>query len=174
MLILVRATGAVLFVAAAALYGYSEAGSMMKRRKELRYLYQLLSIMKSEVNFGRFSLGEIFMTLSEKSREPYHDIFQMAHERLEHNREEFGRVWTETLEYMENMTCLKTEDLQDMSGLTELSAAMDGRLREEIFGQVFSRLEERMEQLKTEYQQKGKVYCYMGVTIGILGVIILI
>ena len=30
------------------------------------------------------------------------------------------------------------------------------------------------EQLKTEYQQKGKVYCYMGVTIGILGVIILI
>lgn len=174
MKLIVRLIGAVLLILTSSLYGWLQAKELSERRGELNYLSQLIAAFKSEVSFQRSSLGEIFLKLSEKSRLPYQDIFQGIYHGMECKRKSFEHMWREALERMTAETCLKKEDIQYMMELTSLAKAIDLRYREEIFERVSGEMEEQKQHLENEYRQKGKVYCCMGITIGILGVIILI
>lgn len=171
---MIRLIGAVLLILTSSLYGWLQAKELMERRVELNYLSQLIAAFKSEVSFQRSSLGEIFLKISEKSRLPYQNIFHGIYQGMECGRESFEHMWQEALERMAAETCLKKEDIQYMMELTNLTKAMDCRYREEIFEQVSGAMEEQKQHLESEYRQKGRVYCCMGITIGILGVIILI
>lgn len=169
-----RLTGAALLILTSSLYGWLQAKELSDRRGELNYLSQLLAAIKSEVSFQRSSLGEIFLKISQKSRSPYQNILHSIYQGMECGRRSFEDMWREALERMAAETCLKKEDIGYLAELTNLAKAMDCRYREEIFEQVSKEMEERREFLEQEYRQKGKVYCCMGITIGILGVIILI
>ncbi|MDE6712933.1 MAG: stage III sporulation protein AB [Lachnospiraceae bacterium] len=171
---MIRLIGAVLLILTSSLYGWLQAKELMERKVELNYLSQLIAAFKSEVSFQRSSLGEIFLKISEKSRLPYQNIFHGIYQGMEHGRKSFEHMWQEALERMAAETCLKKEDIQYMMELTNLTKAMDCRYREEIFEQVSGAMEEQKKRLESEYRQKGRVYCCMGITIGILGVIILI
>ncbi|MDE6687869.1 MAG: stage III sporulation protein AB [Lachnospiraceae bacterium] len=171
---IIRLIGAVLLILTSSLYGWLQAKELMERRFELNYLSQLIAAFKSEVSFQRSSLGEIFLKISEKSRLPYQNIFHGIYQGMERGRKSFEYMWQEALERMEAETCLKKEDIQYMMELTNLAKAVDCRYREEIFEQVSGEMEEQKKHLESEYRQKGRVYCCMGITIGILGVIILI
>ncbi|MDE6529903.1 MAG: stage III sporulation protein AB [Lachnospiraceae bacterium] len=171
---MIRLIGAVLFILTSSLYGWMQAKELIERRSELNYLSQLITAFKSEVSFQRSSLGEIFLKISEKSRLPYQNIFHRIYRGMECGRKSFEDMWQEALERMAAETCLKKEDIQYMMELTNLAKAIDLRYREEIFEQVTREMEEQKKLLENEYRQKGKVYCCMGITIGILGVIILI
>lgn len=171
---MIRLLGAVLLILASSLYGWMQAKELNERKSELNYISRLIAAIKSEVSFQRSSLGEIFLKLSEKSRLPYQDILCGIYQGMEGNRKSFEVMWQEALERMEAETCLKKEDIQYLMELTGLAKAMDSRYREEIFEQVHKELEEQKKHLENEYRQKGKVYCCMGITIGILGVIILL
>lgn len=174
MMLLIRMMGAVLLILTSSLYGWIQAKELIERRCELNYLSQLIAAFKSEVSFQRSSLGEIFLKISEKSRDPYQKIFRGIYQGMECGRKSFEDMWQEALKRMAAETCLKKEDIQYMMELTNLAKAMDLRYREEIFEQVSGEMEEKKKYLENEYRQKGKVYCCMGITIGILGVIILI
>lgn len=174
MMLMIRLIGAVLLILTSSLYGWMQAKELIERRGELNYLSQLIAAFKSEVSFQRSSLGEIFLKLSEKSRLPYQNIFCGIYRGMECERKSFESMWQEALERMAAETCLKKEDIQYMMELTSLAKAMDCRYRDEIFEQVSEEMEEQKKHLENEYRQKGKVYCCMGITIGILGVIILI
>lgn len=171
---MIRLIGAVLFILTSSLYGWMRAKELIERRSELNYLSQLITAFKSEVSFQRSSLGEIFLKISEKSRLPYQNIFHGIYQGMECRRKSFEDMWQEALERMTAETCLKKEDIQYMMELTNLAKAIDLRYREEIFEQVSREMEEQKKHLENEYRQKGKVYCCMGITIGLLGVIILI
>lgn len=174
MMQMIRLTGAVLLILTSSLYGWLRAKELTERRSELNYLSQLIAAFKSEVSFQRSSLGEVFLKISDKSRLPYQNIFHGIYQGMECERNSFEDMWQEALGRMAAETCLKEEDIQYMAELTNLTKAVDYRYREEIFEQVSGEMEERKKHLENEYRQKGKVYCCMGITIGILGVIILI
>lgn len=174
MMLLIRMMGAVLLILTSSLYGWIQAKELIERRGELNYLSQLIAAFKSEVSFQRSSLGEIFLKISEKSRDPYQDIFRGIYQGMECGRKSFEDMWQEALKRMAAETCLKKEDIQYMMELANLAKAMDLRYREEIFERVSEEMEGKNKYLENEYRQKGKVYCCMGITIGILGVIILI
>lgn len=174
MMLMIRLMGAVLLVMTSSLYGWLRAKELADREGELNYLLQFISAFKSEISFQRSSLGEIFLKISEKSRLPYRNIFHGIYYGMEHERKSFEEMWREALGRMTEETCLKKEDVQYMTELVDLANAMDGRYREEIFEQVSGEMEGQKKRLENEYRQKGKVYCCMGITMGILGVIILI
>lgn len=169
-----KITGAALFIITSSLYGWIKAKDLWMRKQELKYLLQIMTLLKNEVTYRRSSLGETFWGISEECREPYRDIFNGIYQKMEYERCSFHDAWQEALEYMASVTCLQKEDVHCMMGLTGLARAMNGQLQEEVFGQISSRMEYQMEHLEEDYRQKGKVYCCMGITIGILGVIILI
>lgn len=171
---MIRLIGAVLLILTSSLYGWLQAKELMERRTELNYLSQLMAAFKSEVSYQRSSLGETFLKISKESRFPYQDIFHEIYQGMEHGRKSFEYMWQEALERMAAETCLKKKDIQYMMELTNLAKAVDCRYREEIFRQMSGEMEEQKKHLESEYRQKGRVYCCMGITIGILGVIILI
>ena len=174
MNLIIKLTGAVLFVVTSSLYGWMKARDLWMRRQELKYLIQMMTLLKNEVTYRRSSLGETFLEVSEECREPYCDIFSGIYQKMEYDRCSFHNAWREALEDMISATCLQKEDVHCMTGLTGLARAMNGQLQEEVFGQIGSRMEDQMERLEEDYRQKGRVYCCMGITIGILGVIILV
>lgn len=161
-------------IVTSSLYGWIKARDLWMRRQELKYLLQVMTLLKNEVTYRRSSLGETFLKISEECREPYRDIFHGVYKKMEYDRCSFRDTWQEASECMISGTCLQKEDLHCMTELTGLAYAMNGQLQEEVFGQIGSRIEDQMEHLEEDYRQKGKVYCCMGITIGILGVIILI
>lgn len=174
MMLAVKLTGAALLILTSSLFGWLQAKELLERSGELNYLSQLVAAIKSEVSFQRSSLGEIFLKISEKSRLPYQNIFRGIYQGMEGGRKSFECMWQEALEHMTEETCLKKEDIAYMAELTNLATAVDCRYREDIFEQVCKEMGKQKKHLEDEYLQKGKVYCCMGITMGILGVILLI
>lgn len=169
-----KIAGAILFILMTSLYGFRSAMELKERRLELIYLGQVMNQLKSQITYRRRRVGEAFGYIAKECRKPYQETLLHIYECLEESSESWEIIWEETLQELTEITCLKKDDVKIFAGLSSLSGATDYQLQMDIFEQIQKGLEEQILFLKREFEQKGKMYCCMGISIGILGVIVLI
>jgi len=156
-------------------WGSAKIRQERERIRHLRMLSHMLGQMRSEISYGKHTLPEICLILSELNDECYRICFRQIYERTQmESTAAFPEVWEE-----EMRACLEGLPLQDDERqiVEELPKTLS--LREEIgqagrIGQEEAFLEGRYKQAEEACENRSKMIRSVSILTGLLLAILLL
>lgn len=141
----------------------------------LQSLVSVLGLLAEEIRYERFYLSEIFLKLSAKYHGPTGKVMGQIADRL---KEQHGanaeNVWeTVFLEHQE-ILMLTEEELDILIDVGKTLGYLDAKTQ---IGQIeicIRRLQAIHDRAEQELRNKRKVFCYMGVSCGLMVILILL
>ena len=140
------------------------------RVKELEEIKNALNILKTKIKFTYEPLREIFNEISEISNYNVSKLFKKANENMKNKTA--GESWNEAVQdYSGN---INKEDKEVLKMLSKLLGTTDLEGQVSQIEVTESFLEEQIRQAQEERNKSEKLYKKLGITIGMVVVIILI
>ncbi|MCI9397055.1 MAG: hypothetical protein HFI55_09085 [Lachnospiraceae bacterium] len=170
-----KAVGFLCILVGCAGWGHSLAGQEKERVRHLRALVRILGQMRSEISYGKHTMPEICLLLSELNDEYYSIYFGRIYERTDgESGTGFPKVWEEELEKCLGPLPLREDERKAMSEL-----AKNLRFREENgqagrVGQVEVFLEGRLRQAEETLENRSKMIHSVSILTGLLLAIMLL
>lgn len=162
-------------LAAFSMMGFAKARALDMRVTRLCQWKKVIVLVQGELRFHRATLWECFGEVSERTEEPFLSFFQNISKRLQKKEEGgFWNVWEDESGKLQKNGGFPREDADLLnvfgSGLGHLDLTMQMNQIELAILQT----EDRIRLAKEQKEQKGKLYQTMGVTVGMLMVLLLI
>lgn len=170
-----KAVGFFCILAGCIGWGSNLAGQEKERVRHLRMLFQTLGQMRSEIAYGKHTMPEICLLLTELNDECYSKCFRKIYERTAgEDGTDFPKVWEEELGKCLDLFPLREDEKRTM---TELAGSM--RFQEESgqagrVGQAEAFLEGRYRQAEDAFENKSKMIHSVSVLAGLLLAILLL
>lgn len=154
----------------ASLIGQLFSKKYVYRLEELEEMKNALNTFKTKIKFTYSPIPEIFEDISNSSNKNISKIFKLANEKMKDKTAEIS--WIEAVD--ETNTNLKPDDKHVISMLSKLlgQTDVDGQVSQIEITQNF--LENQIKEAQEEKQKNQKLYNKLGMTIGLVIVIILI
>lgn len=172
--VLVKLLGIVLIGLSAAMIGCQMSWNLKKRIDMLVSIRYILEELANEACYGREILGEIIHEISRKVTGVEKEWLLILYDKIKITGEcAFYVAWKESLLTLQN-SALKKEDLELIENFgTRIVNLNEDRLNGLIGGYVAA-LNERVDNLKTEYGVKARLYKSLGVLVGLFIIIVVI
>jgi stage III sporulation protein AB len=172
---MLKILGSLIIIGAATIIGFSYSGIYLERVKQLRNLQFSLNMLETEIAYTTTPLIEALFSTGEKSSGPINKLFMGIAEILREKKKD--SVYDA---FMDAYNLLKEELYFDKEELGVVSSFMQSLGTSDIEGQKknfnitikkLESFEKRAEELRTKNE---KLYRYLGVSFGVLIVIILV
>lgn len=157
--------------------GWGE-GRIREEKSRVRHLRELIRIIRriqDEIRYGKHTLPEICLILSEYSDPWYSIYFQRIYEQLSRrNGTGLEAIWTKQMELCFQGVPLQEEEKDVLRRLPENLGLQEETLQAVNIGQSMDMLVRKCRQAEETYQNKSRVIRSVSVLVGFLLTIILI
>lgn len=163
------------FLLASSMFGFSKARALEQRVTRLCQWKRSLVLVQGSLRFHRAALWECFEEVSERTQEPFASFFGKVSERLQ-KKEEGGlhQIWEEESGKLVSSGSFAKEDAPLLELLGESLGHLDLTMQMNQLELVLLQTEENLRQAREQKEQKEKLYQTMGVTVGMLLVLLII
>ena len=163
------------FLAASTMIGFTKARLLEQRVTRLCQWKRCLMLVQGSLRFHRAALWECFEEVSERAQEPFASFFGKVSERLQ-KKEEGGlyHIWEEQSKELIGTGNFAKEDAPLLELLGESLGHLDLPMQMDQLELVLLQTDENLRQAREQKEQKGKLYQTMGVTVGMLLVLLVI
>lgn len=170
-----KAVGFLCIVAGCAGWGNSLVGKERERVRHLRTLSHVLTQIRSGIFYGKHTMPEICLLLSESDDECYSKCFRQIYERTAgENGKDFQTVWEEEMKAFLKPLPLREDERRTV---TELAKSLDFQEAEGQAGRVGQAevfLEGRYRQAEETCENRSKMIHSVSVLTGLLLAILLL
>lgn len=155
--------------------GISRVSDEQRRIRELREIHRIILRIQNEMAYGKRTLPEICLLLSQYAKEPYRQTFSEIFNKLEENDGSIlNNIWKEKFEACMKGLPLKEEEKAVLIGLTEQLGIMDEEAQAVNIGQSLDMIKERIHRTESEYENKSRVIMSISVMAGLFLIILLL
>lgn len=170
---MMRFLGIVLLSGGVTLFGICGSQRLRRREKELRGIIAGLEVVKLELSHYLMPLPEMLKRAAEDTSGEVSAFFRRcADESARMNSGPFRQIWKQTLE--ESRLSLQQTDLRVLGQLGGILGRYDAEEQISVLGRVLDQLEELRHQAGEQSARLGKLYTVLGVTVGVLIIIIMV
>lgn len=146
-----------------------------KQQSNLQAMCRILELLMGQIRYGRCTLGECCLQLSERVEEPYKSCFLAIYQRTcEGSGESFGQICKEQLQQdMLGVVADKEDKALFISCFTE-SGFEEGRMQLRSIEQIKEELEKHAYRISKENASRCRLALSLGMMSGLLLVILLV
>lgn len=172
---MLKITGSMVTIAAAALLGVCAAGELEAAYQELIYLQKLIGMIRGEVRYARSALSHVFRKVGEQAKPPYDVWLKQMSVRMESRKGgSLGDIWRESVNLYLRASKLPRGELQRLGEVGALLGGADADLGLGILGGYQEELAGAIEDMHREIQNKKKLCRCLGISGGILIAVLLV
>ena len=172
---MMRLIGMALIIASTSLAGIKKAESMNEKQKQMQYLYWIISMMQSEIRYARSCLGEIFLMIGKKLKNPYDDwLLDIGKHLQDREAKKMEEMWELSIRKYLSKTQLPETEMIRLSELGSQLGVADMEMQMKNIDIYLRQLEASIEEHKQALQSRMKICQYLGVMSGILISILLL
>jgi stage III sporulation protein AB len=166
---LFKLVGGILVIFSCTIIGFTVAGLYQQRPKILRNLQTALSMLETEINYGRSPLPEAMKSISGRCEKEVADLFLKTTKYLS-AREGYtaGEAWEKALKDFSFNAGLRDGDIEILSAFGKYLGASD---RDDQVRNIKLALESLRQQEMTAIEEKRKnerLWKYLGVLTGLM------
>lgn len=170
-----KAVGFICILVGCTEWGHSLAGREKERVEHLRTLSQMLGRMQSEISYGKHTMPEICLLLSESNDECYSKCFGRIYERTAgEGGTDFPKVWEEELEKCLEPLPLREDEQRAMTALAKNMCFREVGGQAGRVGQAEAFLEGRYRQSEETFENRSKMIHSVSILTGLLLAILLL
>lgn len=171
---MIKFIGAVLILAAAAMFGFVQALHYARRPKQIRQMIGALQRMETEIVYALTPLPEAMLTLSKQMPDPLSSLFQISAERL---RDTFGtttrEIWQQTVREVWKRSSMKQPEQEIVLQLGNVLGITDRSDQIKHLRLAVSQLQTEEQESRDEQKRYETMWKSLGVLIGALIVILM-
>lgn len=149
-----------------------------EEKNRVRHLQELIRIMKriqNEIGYGKHTLPEICLILSEHCYEPYRKYFRAIYEQT---RQQGGgrldRVWEQQIRLCLQNAPLQEEEKEILYSLLRNTGIQEETYQAESMGQSMDLLTRKCRQAEDAYENKSRMIFSLSILAGVFLVILLV
>lgn len=156
-------------------WGNTKAALEKERVGHLRTLFHILGQMRGEISYGKHTLPEICLLLSELNDDRYKICFSRIYERTrQENGGDFSRVWEEEMENCLEGLLLREDERETLIGLPKTLSFREEDGQSGRIGQAEAFLEGRYRQAEETCENRSKMIRSVSILTGLLLAIVLL
>lgn len=172
---MLKLAGVILLMTGCTGLGISMVLDEKRRIRGLREIRRIILRMQSEMVYGKRTLPEICMLLSQHMEKPYRQAFCEIFHRLEENDGSMLEIiWKEKMEVCMKGMPLKEEEKAVLIGLPDNMGILDETTQAANIGQSLDMIDERIRRAESEYEGKSRVIMSISVMVGLFLIILLL
>lgn len=175
LLMVMKAAGTVLVLAAGTGAGWVVAQGYARRPVELRALRQALATLRAEILYRSSSLAEAWAEVARRSPAPVTALFQEASGRLGTDRAGTAMVaWEAGLKRLAEESSLFPEDLEILRHLGQALGTSGREEQERVLALADQELASAEEIARAEREKNARLWQYLGFALGAAVVLLLV
>lgn len=156
-------------------WGNTKAALEKERVGHLRTLFHILGQMRGEISYGKHTLPEVCLLLSELNDDCYKICFSRIYERTkEENGESFTKVWEMEMKNCLEGLPLREDECEMLTGLPKTLNFREEGGQSGRIGQAEAFLEGRYRQAEETYENRSKMIRSVSILTGLLLAIVLL
>lgn len=167
--------GCILVILSGYLGGFYFSNCCKIRLEQLYELKRIVQILEGEIRYKKTALPEAFLSISKRTKTPFSNFFCSVGKELLANRKiTMAEIWEEKLDKLFLESKLTKNDKGSLIQLGNSLGYLDGKSQFDSLKLYTEQLEEEIKRSQEELYKKGKVYQCLGISSGILLVLIFI
>lgn len=170
---MLKLAGAGLILFSSLIYGLQLRQRLSEHVKQLIGLKELLLMLSGEISYGKTPLGEAFLHMASRGKEPFCSFLKEVAEGMETDRELF-RIWKDVLEGKKGGFYFSGEEWELFLHLGETFGYLDGEMQLNHISLCIQQIDTKIVQAQEELAAKQKVYQCLSIMGGLFCVLILI
>lgn len=172
---LLKISGCVLVIAATTLTGMARADSIREQYRQMRYLQRLMCMVESEIRYAHTHLGEIFLHISRRVKEPYKSwLLDMERRMGQMDAGAFEGIWGQAVEENLKSSGLPDKELLRLVQLGAQLGVLDLKLQLRVLELYQEQLSLSMEEVREGMKVKVRLCHCLGVMSGLLVAVLLL
>lgn len=165
--------GAVLILFGGSSMGICAARELQKRSHTLTQFLAALEQIQAELSFSLTPMPELLQRLKKESEEPLKSFFGICAEGLSGLGDtSFSSVWNQALRL--EILALRPEDCIPLEQLGTVLGRYDAEGQRATVGNVCVRLSQQLADAREKQEKMGRVYRTLGISAGVLCVLLLL
>lgn len=162
-------------VAIGTMSGIYKGNCIMHQYRELLYLKKTVLLIHGEIRYNCGAVGEVFLNVSKRVKEPYGTAFMSLSNELEkHSGREFSDMWnTYVIENISEVG-LDEQDVERLRELGENIGYLDIKMQLNYLDFYIEKLNDRINDVKTGLEGNVKLCRTLGVMGGLLAAIFIL
>lgn len=171
----VKIIGCICVILAASGYGYSRGLEYQRHVEELGNLSYIIRQLAGEISYTRAPLAEICGRMKTRVRDPYRTwLGNLAYKLERPGSVNLAFLWSEMAEENLKALPLAKEEMEELKNLGGQMGCLDIHMQEEVLLRYAKRLEEEQKRLQSGLAEKRRLCNTLGVTGGLLLVVLLL
>lgn len=172
---ILKMSGCLFVVAATTLTGMVRADNIQEQYRQMRILQRLLYMMESEIKYAHIHLGEIFLHISRRVKEPYKDWLLLMERRMgQAESGTFEAIWRQAVEEKLVSSGLPSKEIDRLGQLGAQLGVMDLELQLRVLSLYQEQLSLSIEEAREEMRTKVRLCHCLGVMSGLLVAVLLL
>lgn len=172
---MIRIFGGLFITGATTLLGITKANEVKEQYGQMQYLQRLIFMTKSEIQYARAYLGEIFDQIGRKAYEPYKSwLFDLSRKMEAREEGTFGDMWEKSIDKHLRQCGLPAKELERLKGLGAQLGFADMEVQIRLLDLYLEQLAQTMSEVREEMKVKVRLCHCLGVMSGILITVLLI
>ncbi len=157
------------------LIGYLISMNYEYRIKQLSAFIYSIKIMEAEMNYSKNFLMDIIKKLSSSNEKVVSCFYSNMEDLLRQSYgNDFSTLWSASVDLSFETSALSNSDIKIIKDFGKNLGKIDLENQQKIFDYFYKRLDFQMEEAINEKAQKSRVYKNIGVSVGIMIVVVLI
>lgn len=153
-------------------------GRVRDEKSRIRHLQEVIRTIKriqNEISYGRHTLPEICLILSEYCMAPYETCFRTIYERaVQQNGACLEEIWEEEMTRSLHKTRLQEEEKEILISLPQNLGIQEEKYQAESIGQSMDLLLRKCRQAEDAYENKSRVIFSLSILTGVFLTILLL
>lgn len=172
---ILKIAGSLLILCSTTLGGYAAAVQYKYRAEELAMMARAVSLLKSQIYYMSTPLPEAMKEIAVKIGGVIGSMFAMASQRMERREGEGAEdIWKQALLEHKKKLYLSNEDYDALFTFGKTLGYLDREQQQSSIEMLLNYLKDTEQLLKEKSKVNYKLYCSMGVIMGLLLVVVLV
>lgn len=167
--------GSLIVVTATTIMGFYYAGVYKERVKQIRGIQYALNILESEIVYTSTPLIQAFINISERVNEPFKKLFFILSENLKNkNVESVSAAFRQACVSLKGQLLFENEEIEVLDSFMKSLGTSDVEGQKKNFNITIKKLEYFEKKAEENRKKNERLFKYLGVSCGMLIVIILV
>lgn len=167
--------GSLIVIIATTIMGFHYASIYVERVKQIRGIQYALNILESEIVYTTTPLAEAFYNVAERSNEPFKKLFSILSKDLKEKKTNSVAIaFKEASELLKGEIYFEREEVEVLDSFMQSLGNTDVEGQKKNFNITIKKLEAFEVNADENRKKNEKLFKYLGVSCGMLIVIILI
>lgn len=170
---MLKLTGCVLIFMSCCFMGFIKASSYKNRSSELESIVEVVRLMELEISYKKEPLAKTFQKAASMKPCWFSEVLQSSSEALQQQRS-LHEAWKEAITIHQEKSPLLQQDMEILKDLALSLGKSDTAGQSKVLEPAMLRLQQQLKSAREQEMKQGRMYRGLGISAGIVIVIMII